>query len=45
LPPSRISLRSRVYRQLDPRAWAARWLSPANKLLVVLILLAYEQAD
>jgi len=44
LPPSRISLRSRVYRQLDPRAWAAGGLSPVNKLLVVLILLATATA-
>lgn len=36
----RASLRSRVHRQLDPRAWAGGGLSPVNSLLVLLILLA-----
>jgi voltage-gated potassium channel len=34
------SLRSRVHRQLDPRAWTGGGLSPVNSLLVLLILLA-----
>jgi voltage-gated potassium channel len=40
LSSSRTSLRSRVHRQLDPGAWRAAGLSPTNKLLVVMILLA-----
>lgn len=32
--------RARIYRQLEPRAWPHRSLSPVNKLLVVLILLS-----
>ena len=40
MPQSRASLRSRVHRQLDPGAWREGGLSPVNKLLVLLILLA-----
>ena len=32
--------RARAHRQLDPRAWGKAGLSPANKLVVLLILLA-----
>ena len=35
-----LSFRSRVYRQLEPRAWPRTGLSPVNKLIVLLILLA-----
>lgn len=35
-----IGMRARVYRQLEPRAWPRKGLSPVNKFLVVLILLA-----
>lgn len=38
------SLRSRVHRQLEPRAWTAGGLSPVNKLIVMLILLATAAA-
>jgi voltage-gated potassium channel len=34
------SLRRRAYKQLEPRAWGRIGLSPINKCLVVLILLA-----
>ncbi len=37
---ARNSLRARAYRQLEPRAWPRRGLSPTNKFLVVLILAA-----
>jgi voltage-gated potassium channel len=38
------SLRSRVHRQLEPRAWTGGGLSPVNKLIVLLILLATAAA-
>ena len=37
---AKAGLRARVYRQLEPRAWPRRGLSPVNKLLVALILVA-----
>ena len=40
MPSSPDSLRSRVHRQLEPRAWPRSGLSPVNKLVVLLILLA-----
>lgn len=35
-----MSLRQRIYRQLDPSTWPNRALSPVNKLLVMTILIA-----
>lgn len=40
----RLSLRRRVYRQLEPRAWTAGGLSPTNKWLILFILLATAAA-
>ena len=37
-------LRAAVHRQLDPSAWPRRGLSPANKLIVFLILIATAAA-
>jgi voltage-gated potassium channel len=34
------ALRRAVYRQLEPRAWTGKGLSPVNAVLVVLVLLA-----
>lgn len=39
-----LTLRARIHRQLDPRAWHKRGLSPVNKLIVLLILLATSAA-
>lgn len=40
----RPSLRCRVHRQLEPRAWTGGGLSPVNKWIVVIILLATAAA-
>ena len=42
--PTRPSLRCRVHRQLDPRAWTGGGLSPVNKWIILLILLATAAA-
>lgn len=36
--------RAQAYRQLEPSAWPHKGLSPVNKLLVMLILLATASA-
>jgi voltage-gated potassium channel len=36
----RQGLRSRTHRQLEPKAWTKSGLSPANKIIVLLILVA-----
>jgi len=40
MPQSLARLRAQVHRQLEPRAWTRKGLSPTNKIVVLLILLA-----
>lgn len=40
----RMSVRAQVHRQLDPLAWKRRGLSPVNKIVALLILIAAAMA-